>query len=530
MRSDSVAVIKKETELDALTRAGALLARETDFHGLVSTMVDQAVDITRSDLGVLYLYDDTERAGGDLKRYYRRGRYPVARTIAGNDEIPRFIKECKESVVLLDRGPSPFGGVLLNPEMQSGIVLPVVSQKSRFGLLFLNSKEREFYNRRRFHFLDSFNALATRMLHNTELFRELRDNLLKIETLERYQESIFSSMTNLLVTTDRHGHIHYFNEAAGRKLGLTDNHVGGSLEDTLKNSLSRKVFNSIQRVAATRSELLGIEGICKREEKDMDFSLNVTPLSGKRGADEGLTLLFTDQTGERELKERVDVAVEERRAIKDMFSRYMSREVVQNLIEAPDLVRPGGARRQATVFFADIRGYTSFSEGKDPEYIIEVLNEYFSEAVEVVISHRGYIDKFIGDCLMAAWGVPLQSEAEDAFHAVSCALELQDLVASKSRKFFQGEAKDLRIGIGMHTGPLVAGNLGSSRRMDYSVIGDTVNVAARLEGVAEAGEVIITQNTMDLLGNDFRVRKLNPVSVKGKTEPIPVYSVLDKAS
>ena len=185
----------------------------------------------------------------------------------------------------------------------------------------------------------------------------------------------------------------------------------------------------------------------------MDFSLNVSPLSGKRGGDEGLTLLFTDQTSERELKSRVEIAVEERRMIKDMFARYMSQEVVQNLIETPELVKPGGAKRQATVFFADIRGYTSFSEGKGPQYIIKILNEYFSAAVEIVIKHRGYIDKFIGDCIMAAWGVPLQSEEEDAFHAVSCALEIQQLVASKKRKFFSGDAElsngGILHGIGM---------------------------------------------------------------------------------
>ncbi len=522
--------MKTENELDALTRAGALLAREIDFNGLVSTMVDQAIDITRSDLAVLYLHDDPEKPASDLTLYYQRGRHTAPATLPGDGELASFVAECGESVVLLDRKPGPFGEILLTSQMQSGIALPVSSQKNHFGLLILNSSISNFYNRKRYHFLDSFNSLATRMLENSELFHALKENLRRIEALERYQESIFSSMTNLLITTDRSGRIHYFNEAAQRKLGLSETNLGMALDEVLHGGLSRKVFNGIKRVADTSQELLGIEGIFKHSEGDMDFSLNVSPLLGKRGAHEGLTLLFTDQTSERELKSRVEVAVEERRIIKDMFARYMSQEVVQNLIDAPDLVKPGGAKRRATVFFADIRGYTSFSEGKDPEYIIKILNEYFSEAVEIVIKHRGYIDKFIGDCIMAAWGVPLQSEEEDAFHAVSCALEIQRLVDSEKRKFFHGDAEHLKIGIGMHTGPLVAGNLGSSRRMDYSVIGDTVNVAARLEGVAKAGEVIITKDTSDLIGDGFNLKKLKPVSVKGKAEPIPIYRVLEKAS
>ena len=371
--------------------------------------------------------------------------------------------------------------------------------------------------------------MATGLLRNAELVRELREYLRRIEELERYQESIFSSMTNLLITTDSNGEIHYFNDAAREKVGLTESHIGSRFDSVLKKSLGKKIFNGISSVTTTGQSALGIEGIFKGEEKDMDFSLNVSPLKGKRGRHEGLTLLFTDQTSEQELKARADVAVEERRVIKDMFSRYMSKEVVQALIDTPESVKPGGAKRLATVFFADIRGYTSFSEGKDPEYIIEVLNEYFGEAVEVVIRHKGYIDKFIGDCIMAAWGVPMQSEAEDALQAVSCALEIQEMVASKERTFFQGKAQKLKVGIGMHTGPLVAGNLGSSRRMDYSVIGDTVNVAARLEGVAGPGEVIITQDTRDLIGESFKLKTLVPVSVKGKTKPISIYNVQKRA-
>jgi class 3 adenylate cyclase len=224
----------------------------------------------------------------------------------------------------------------------------------------------------------------------------------------------------------------------------------------------------------------------------------------------------------------MNVAVEERRYVKDMFARYLSNEVVENLMENPDLVKPGGDKKTATVLFADIRGYTSFSENKEPEYIIGVLNEYFSEAVEIIIKYRGYIDKFIGDAIMAAWGVPMMSEEQDAELAVSCALEIQELVSSGKRRFFRGDASKLRIGIGMHTGPLVAGNLGSDRRMDYSVIGDTVNVAARLEGVAGAGEVVITKATRDLLNPGFKLEEREPVRVKGKNEPIQIFSVKGK--
>ena len=131
---------------------------------------------------------------------------------------------------------------------------------------------------------------------------------------------------------------------------------------------------------------------------------------------------------------------------------------------------------------------------------------------------------------MAAWGVPIVNEEKDAVAAVSCAVEIQNLVKSRERKFFKGIASGLKVGIGMHTGHLVAGNLGSSRRMDYSVIGDTVNIAARLEGVAGAGEVIITEKTRDLIGDHFKLKELEPVKVKGVEKPLHIFNVLKMVS
>jgi len=330
----------------------------------------------------------------------------------------------------------------------------------------------------------------------------------------------------MIITTDAKGHIYYFNEPAAQSMGLKEEDLGRSLESVFQNSLSSKTVQTILRSLGDGNEILGLEGIYRKGDKELDYSLNVTPLKTPRGRKEGLTLLFTNQTREKELKNTVQAVSEERRVIKDMFARYMSNEVITSIMEAPDSIKLGGDKREATVFFADIRGYTSFSEGRDPEVIVEILNEYFSEAVEYIVQHKGYIDKFIGDCIMAVWGVPMMPEEDDAIKAVSCAIAIQDLVRSSKRKFFYKEASHLRIGIGINTGPLVAGNLGSMQRMDYSVIGDTVNLAARLEGAAGADEIIISQATRDHIGDMFALEKRDAILVKGKEKPIQIYNVL----
>jgi PAS domain S-box-containing protein len=538
-----------------LVRASSQLSEEHRYTSQVSILVEQALDISHSDLAVLYAYSDQYDPSDTLRRVYQRGAYTTPETVQRSDETVAFMEDCGETLLLNNTDRPFFQDAFLNDRMKSVIVLPLFTPTGKIGILYLSSLTPHFYNHRRFLFLDSLTSLAGGILHNSNLYRELQKQLKYVEDLRRYQENIFSSMTNLLITTDEQGGIHYFNHAALERLGLSEEYYGKSFEEIFSPHLGKEILKAIRDADKDSKERLGIQGIIRgitghngeeqatgkgnsgadsddadSDNGDIDFSLNISPLRGKRGKKEGLTLLFTDQSRERKLQSRMETVVEERRAIKNMFSRYLSADIVQQLTEKPDLVKPGGDKKIATLFFADIRGYTSFSETKSPEYIIEVLNEYFSQAVEIIIKYKGYIDKFIGDAIMAAWGVPINSEIEDAIAAVGCAVELQDLIRSEQRTFFTGEASHLSVGIGMHTGELVAGNLGSERRMDYSVIGDTVNVAARLEGVAQGGEVIITENTRDLIGEKFTMKELEPVTVKGKEKPIHIFSVLKQVS
>ena len=517
--------------MDDIIRAGSLLTGDMNYKHLVSVLVEQSLDVTLSNLAVFYAYSEEIGQFDFLRDLYKRGNKATKDKLSKSSSLVQFIEESSETVIVLNKNEnSHFPEIILNDSMHSAIALPISTVNSQMGILILNSKEINFYNNKRFQFLDSLSKLASGMLNNARLFNEMKESYKKIESLERYQDNIFSSMSNLLLTLDSSGNIHYANEEAMKSFQIDQSVVGLSFHEFFGNSFSKSILRSIGESIELGVRFPGLQGIYRDRQKDiqMDFKLNISPLMGSRGKKLGTILIFANESKERELQKQMTVVTEERRQIKDMFSRYLSHELVNNLIEKPELVKPGADQKRATVLFADIRGYTSFSEGRDPAYIIEILNEYFNEAVEKVISSNGYIDKFIGDCIMAAWGVPMMSEEEDAINAVTCALEIQKLIKSSDRQFFQGDAHKLKVGIGMHTGYLIAGNLGSSRRMDYTIIGDTVNVAARLEGVAEAGEIIITQSTRDKLSDHFKLEKRTPVQVKGKSKPIIIYNVLDR--
>jgi adenylate cyclase len=183
------------------------------------------------------------------------------------------------------------------------------------------------------------------------------------------------------------------------------------------------------------------------------------------------------------------------------LSRYLSPDVVELVVSHPDQLRLGGERREVTILFADVVGFTQLSESQPPEIIVALLNELFTFATEIIQRRGGIIDKFIGDCIMAVWGTP-QSHEDDAQRAVRAAEDLRRWLDVGNRRWRERWGIEIQLAMGVHTGFAVAGNVGSDKRMDYTVIGDTVNVAARLESVAQPGQILVSEATRERMGND----------------------------
>jgi adenylate cyclase len=206
------------------------------------------------------------------------------------------------------------------------------------------------------------------------------------------------------------------------------------------------------------------------------------------------------------------------------FGKYVGTEVLELIMNNPESDWLKGKRRSATVLFTDVRGFTSYSEAREPEEVVERLNEYFQIATEIINKHDGYVDKFVGDAVMGVFGVPFPSE-KHIESAVRAAVEMQELFLEKSRS----RRNDLlgKIGIGINSGIVLSGNIGSQVKLEYTVIGDTVNVASRLNGLAGPGEVIISKEIYDPLKEILEVEQLRPQKIKGKLYPLEVYRVLN---
>ena len=216
----------------------------------------------------------------------------------------------------------------------------------------------------------------------------------------------------------------------------------------------------------------------------------------------------------------------EKRKMKRLFGQYVSKDVYEQLVANPELARLGGQRRQMTVLFSDIRGFTTVSERGQPEEIVAILNEYFTRMVEIVFAHKGTLDKFVGDMVMALFGAPLD-DPDHAEHAVDAALEMIRELHRLNEKWTAEGRPALDIGIGISTGPMIAGNIGSEAIMSYTVIGDAVNLGARLESLnKEYGtRIIISETTRAALPGRYLFRPLGDVVVKGKTRPVAIFEV-----
>ena len=217
----------------------------------------------------------------------------------------------------------------------------------------------------------------------------------------------------------------------------------------------------------------------------------------------------------------------ERRFVRRAFGQYMDETIVQHLLKNPELIKPGGQRRRVSVFFADIAGFTSLAEKLPAEETAKILHTALNAFSEVIIRNHGVIDKYIGDCIMAFWGAPLGTE-QDEINACRAAIQCQEALIEINRGFHSEGLSEIAIRIGIHSGDAIVGNLGSDRLFDYTVVGDTVNLASRLESANKhfKTRVMVSEDTYTRTEGLFPARQLGLIEVKGKSLPVGIYELL----
>jgi adenylate cyclase len=206
------------------------------------------------------------------------------------------------------------------------------------------------------------------------------------------------------------------------------------------------------------------------------------------------------------------------------YSRFLPEYVVKQMLDNPESFKLGGVNQTITVLFADIRGFTRLSEHAPPERIVGLLNRYFSAMTDIIFAHGGTLDKYLGDGLMALFGAPTTTP-EDASNALNAAVAMQRRIIGINQEFRAEGLAEIGVGIGMHTGEVTVGYIGSERRSEYTAIGDAVNTAARLEANARGGEILISEATSKAAGKRYKLKEREPITVKNREQPVPLFEV-----
>ncbi|MNJ98409.1 Adenylate cyclase 1 [compost metagenome] len=232
-----------------------------------------------------------------------------------------------------------------------------------------------------------------------------------------------------------------------------------------------------------------------------------------------------DEVGDlAEAFDHMTEGLKERDKVKSLFSKFHGSSVADDLINND--IGVGGQNKNVVVFFSDIRGFTAFSEKRSPEEVVEMLNEYFGIMVGIINAHGGVVDKFIGDAIMAVWGAP-KSSSKDAHNAVRACLEMRKALEKLNESRISRNQPPINIGMGLHAGQAISGTIGSDERMEYTVIGNTVNTASRIEASTKAfgADLLITDSVIDIVGDNYKVELAGAAEVKGRSEALKMYKV-----
>lgn len=380
---------------------------------------------------------------------------------------------------------------------QDGKIIGVTQSLNKHGGPFTSEDESR---------LKAFTTQVSIALENAQMVDE-------IQNMKKYNEGMLESMADGVITLDEDGVIVTCNSAGRQLMGMTaDEIIGEKAEDFFSGS-NAWVMEKVKKVEDTQKQEIFMDATLEFGEQSLSVNLTILPLISVDQERIGSMIIFEDITSEKRMK--------------STMSRYMDPGIADQLLESGEDIL-GGKSVDVTVLFSDIRGFTPLTEELGPLGTVSLLNEYFTLMVDCLQKEDGMLDKFIGDAIMAAFGIPIP-HGDDEDRGVRTAIEMiRQLNIWNEQRLGEGK-KPVNIGIGVNTDQVVTGNIGSPKRMDYTLIGDGVNLAARLESACKqyTTRILISDFTYKKLKGTYRAREIDRVVVKGKTEPVVIHEVLD---
>lgn len=484
------------------------LAGELQLDVLIARIMTATTELLGAERSTLFVYD--AKADELFSRYAegldtREIRIPANQGVAG----AVFATGRVENIA------DPYADPRFNSEIdrrtgfrtQSILCMPIVNKAgARIGVTQVLNKRGGVFTAKDEARLRAFTAQIAVSLENAQLF----DDVLN---MKNYNESILKSTSNGIVTLDADGRIVTANEAALALLHARREALVGAPANDVFAGPNAWIAESVARTERTGETALAVDAqIARADGEAAAVNLTAMPLIDVAEARIGSMLVLEDITAEKR--------------VRSTMARYMSKEVADQLLAAGE-AELGGKDQKVSILFSDVRSFTTISEALGARETVSMLNEYFAEMVDVIFQHGGILDKYIGDAIMALFGAPFNGP-QDADNALAVANDMMLRLAELNRRRAAEGRAPLEIGVGVSTGDVVVGNIGSPKRMEYTVIGDSVNLASRLEGANKhyGSKILLSEFTVRDLKRDALLREVDLMRVKGKDRPVAVYEAL----
>ena len=384
------------------------------------------------------------------------------------------------------------------------LVSPIIYNKKLVGALILLDKETRYgicdFSSNDQKLLEAISIQTSIAYQNIKLLESLKKS-------NKLNDNIMSSITTGIIEINLFGEIQFVNKEAVRLLKKSEEEILGNHyliifenEDTL--------INIIQNVEINQERVFETEFSLKSGNKKISVNISFSPVFDEKKDFSGIVIAIDD--------------LSKINKVKSTFKKYVSKNIVDKLLESEDSLNLGGKESEVTILFSDIRGFTSMSEKLNPTEIVKLLNKYFKSMIDVVFKYNGTLDKIVGDELMVLYGVPLKAD-DDTHNAVKTAIKMFIALDKFNQKIVKEGYKPFKIGIGINKGKAVSGNIGSEQQMNYTVIGDTINLGARLCSHAKSGEILISKSVKDAIGDKYNFNSIPSIEVKGKENAIDVW-------
>lgn len=506
-----------------LNRLGTELTGSLDLDATLQSVLEHLLVLSGGERAAILLREPEGRLTPYLSHNLWSGGIPdPSRTVAEQavqEQQPILVQNA------LDDPRFRTSESIVTSSLQSILCVPLIVNQDAIGVLYVDATTGDSMtvSQTDLELLVSFAGHAAAAIQSARLHETLLSRTREVELAGIRQDALIRSLSSGLIALDNQGVISEWNPAAEAILGIrADTALGSTLAETLPSPVARWLTNlSLQAEQEDQTIFVGDEWEGSVGERPrVILAGRVARIRDRDGRVTGTVFVVIDRTDLVSMEESRQAEIAERERLRSLFSRYLAPSLVERLLSSPDAVQLGGNRKDVTILFADIRGFTGFSEREAPEAVVEILNQYLELATGEIFNQLGTLDKFLGDGIMALFGAPLDVPDHE-LAAVRAAIAMR----SRLEDYRRETGARVGVGVGLNSGEAIVGNIGTPELMSYTAIGDVVNVAARLESEARPGEILIGETTFERIADRIEVEELGPLHVKGRAVPVPTYKV-----